>query len=154
MYDTDIPMIIGHQIRNPIPGNLIQRSAQRISAWRCAPCLKMVVTCVRNSNAAALGIQTWDLPHTFMRCKSYFLGIFSGDTFSGDTSCTHPMIPLGSISLKRKYVYLINCVTNEPLNYIRGVIMSAMQSMIYIQKHLQNKMLCVKIKIFVITNID
>ena len=47
----------------------------------------MVVTCVRNSNAAALGIQIWDLPHTFMRCKSYFLGIFSGDTLSGDTSC-------------------------------------------------------------------
>ena len=35
-------------------GNLIP--AQRISAWRCAPCLKIVIPCARNSNAA-LGVQ-------------------------------------------------------------------------------------------------
>ena len=66
---------------------LSSAARQRISAWRCAPCLKIVVTCVRNSNAAALGIQIWYLPHIFKRCKSYFGGKFSGDTLSGDTSC-------------------------------------------------------------------
>ena len=53
--------------------------------WK-APCLKIVVTCVRNSNAV-LGIPIWNLPQTFNRFKAYFLKIFCGDTLYGDTTC-------------------------------------------------------------------
>ena len=54
--------------------------------WRCAPCLKIVIPCARNSNAAP-GIQIWYLPYIFKCCECYLVGIIFSDTLCRVQRC-------------------------------------------------------------------